>query len=197
MKKLYLSIIAIVTYTAAMALEPIKLNQPDLERGKSLMSSLSERQSIREYSNEELNLQDLSDLLWAANGINRPDGKRTAPSSMNKQDILLYVAKVEGTYYYNHKTHTLEPVSEGDHRQKIRGNMPALNIILVSESGEKETAGMNAGYVSENIYLACSALGMATVACRGSMDEAAFAKACKLTGKKKAILQHPVGYPKK
>ncbi|MDR2083767.1 MAG: SagB/ThcOx family dehydrogenase [Bacteroidales bacterium] len=202
MKKVFLFLmvigvpIALIAKGPSTGLEPIKLNQPNLERGKSLMHSLSERHSERNYSDKQLSLQDLSDLLWAANGINRPDGHRTAPSSMNKQDILLYVALPEGTYFYNHKTHILEPVSEGDHRQKIRGNMPALNIILVAAQGERETALMNVGYVAQNIYLVCTALDMATVSCRGSMDSDAFAKACKLKNKQSILLQHPVGYPK-
>jgi len=195
MKKLLLSVFGALTCFTAIALEPIKLSQSDLERGASLMRSLSERQSVRNFSDRPLSMQDLSDLIWAANGASS-HGKRTAPSSMNNQDILIYAVLPEGVYFYNHKTHTLEPVSDGDHRQKIRGHMPAVNIILVAENGERDTAKMNVGYVSQNIYLACAALDMATVACRGSMDEDAFAKACKLTGKKKVLLQHPVGYPK-
>ena len=71
------------------------------------MKALSDRHSDREYADKELSLQDLSDLLWAANGINRPDGKRTAPSALNKQDIDIYVIMKEGAYLYDTKTNSL------------------------------------------------------------------------------------------
>lgn len=182
--------------TGACALEPIKLNAPDLERGETLMKSLDERQSIREYSDEEISLQDLSDLLWAANGINRPDGRRTAPSAMNRQPVHIYVADSHGVYVYDHKEHALTPVSEGDYRQRVRGNMPAMNLVLVVEDGSDKFAGVNVGYVSQNICLACTALGMATVPC-GGMDEKAFSEACRLSRKQQPIIHHPVGYPVK
>ena len=73
------------------AQKQIKLNAPNKSRGTAVMKALSERHSVREFSTKELSLQDLSDLLWAANGINRSDGKRTAPSAMNKQDVDIYV----------------------------------------------------------------------------------------------------------
>ena len=195
MKRLIMVFLTVCVATGAYALEPIKLNSPDKSRGKTLMLSLDERMSVREFAAEEIKLQDLSDLLWAANGVNREDGRRTAPSAMNRQDIKLYVVTAMGSYYYNHKTHTLEPVATGDFRQAVRGNMPALNVLVVADNGDERFAGVNAGYVSQNIYLACTALGMGTVAC-GGMDEAAFRKACKLGSKQKVIVHHPVGYPK-
>lgn len=194
MKKTLIAMLLSCISAGAFALESIKLNDPDLSRGKSLMQSLSDRQSIREYTVRELSLQDLSDLLWAANGINRPDGRRTAPSAMNRQDIKLYVVTAAGSYYYNHKTHTLEPIKEGDFRQRIRGNMPSLNMLVVADDGEARFSEVNAGYVSQNIFLACSALGMATVSAAG-MDSAAYAKACNLNSKQRIIVHHPVGYP--
>lgn len=181
---------------AVWALEPVKLNKPNLERGKSLMKTLSERHSVRDYADKALSLQDLSDLLWAANGINRDDGRRTAPSAMNKQPIRLYVVDSRGTWYYNHKTHTLEPIKEGDFRQKMRGSTPALNLLVVSESPGTSYSGVDAGYVSQNICLVCTALDLATVPA-GTMDHDAFAKACNLDTKHKIFIQHPVGYPKK
>lgn len=74
------------------------------------MKALSDRHSDREYAAKELSLQDLSDLLWAANGINRPDGKRTAPSALNKQDIDIYVIMKEGAYLYDAKANSLQPM---------------------------------------------------------------------------------------
>ena len=86
-----LTVLLFITAMHAQDLKKIQLNNPDKNRGSSVMKALSDRRSDREYANKELSLQDLSDLLWAANGINRPDGKRTAPSALNKQDIDIYV----------------------------------------------------------------------------------------------------------
>ena len=85
---IFASLLLVVTMYA-QDLKAIKLSSPDKNRGSSIMKALSDRHSDREYAAKELSLQDLSDLLWAANGINRPDGKRTAPSALNKQDRAL------------------------------------------------------------------------------------------------------------
>lgn len=196
MKRLSMALIAaVVALGSVYALEPVKLNKPDMNRGKSLMKSLSERKSVREYSGKELSVQDLSDLLWAANGINRTDGKTTNPTAMNRQDIKVYVVLPKGTYLYNNKENRLDPISEGDHRQKMRGNTPALNLLVVADDGSAGFAEVNAGYVSQNIYLFCASADLGTVAAAG-MDREAYTKACKLGAKQKIIVQHPVGYLK-
>jgi hypothetical protein len=100
---IFATLLLVVTMHA-QDLKVIKLNSPDKNRGCSVMKALSDRHSDREYADKELSLQDLSDLLWAANGINRPDGKRTAPSALNKQDIDIYVIMKEGAYLYDTKT---------------------------------------------------------------------------------------------
>lgn len=100
-------------------LKPIKLNPPDLKRGLPLMQTLSVRASATDWSDADLSLQDLSDLLWAANGINRPDnGKRTAASAINAQDVDIYVFMRDGAYLYDFKAHALVPVVAGDYRLK-------------------------------------------------------------------------------
>jgi len=106
----------------AQAPEPatIQLNEPDKKRGLPLMEALSVRASVREWSERELALQDLSDLLWAANGINRLDSrKRTAPSAMNAQDVDIYVFRKDGIYLYDASGHALVPVVAGDQRSQI------------------------------------------------------------------------------
>lgn len=95
----------LITTMQAQDLKVIKLNAPDKSRGSSVMKALSDRHSDREYDSTDLSKQDLSDLLWAANGINRTDGKRTAPSALNKQDVDIYVIMKEGAYLYDIKTH--------------------------------------------------------------------------------------------
>lgn len=100
-------------------LKTIKLNEPNKTRGLPVMEAFALRASVREWSNMNLSLQDLSDLLWAANGVNRPDGRRTAPSAMNAQDVDIYVFMKDGAYLYDAAAHALKPIVAGDHRSEI------------------------------------------------------------------------------
>ena len=114
-----------------LELASIKLNQPDKRRGLPVMEALSLRASVREWSDKDVTLQDLSDLLWAANGINRPDSKkRTAASAMNSQDVDIYVFTTQGIYRYDALQHALIAVLAGDHRSDMvmarRGGPGAL-----------------------------------------------------------------------
>lgn len=105
MRKVQLLLVCLVLSVAASAADKVvKLPKPNLNRAGTVMKALSERQSTREYASKALSLADLSDLLWAANGINRPEsGKRTAPSALNKQDVDVYVILPEGSYVYDAK----------------------------------------------------------------------------------------------
>ena len=170
-------------------LQGIILNKPNLKRGIPIMQALEKRQSTRQFSSKELSLQDISDLLWAANGINRPEsGKRNEPSDMNHQDIKVYVCTAKGSYLYNHQKHTLVPISSGDSRPAAA----PVCLILVSDTN-KEWGAIDAGIVSQNISLFCSGTGLATYP-RGSMDKDTLYKALKLTGQQAIMLCHPVGY---
>ena len=172
------------------AIETIRLNAPDKQRGESVMQALAKRQSTRTFSDKQLSLQDLSDLLWAANGINRPEsGKRTAPSAMNKQDVKIYVCTEKGNYYYDAKSHTLLPISEGD----VRPLKAPVCLILVTDTDDT-WAALDAGIVSQNISIFCAGTGMATVP-RGSMDKEQLRQALKLKDAQCLMLNHPVGYP--
>ena len=126
---IFASLLLVVTMYA-QDLKAIKLSSPDKNRGSSVMKALSDRHSDREYAAKELSLQDLSDLLWAANGINRPDGKRTAPSALNKQDIDIYVIMKEGAYLYDAKANNLQPIAKGDHRAAVAGSQ-VLSLIHI------------------------------------------------------------------
>ncbi len=126
MAKLFLVVAFLLsTFTSvhAQELQKIKLSSPDMDRGASIMKALSLRQTARDtskWSDKELSLKDLSDLLWAANGINRPDSqKRTAASAMNAQDVDIYVFTKAGVYLYDAAEHALNPVAAGDHRSDI------------------------------------------------------------------------------
>jgi SagB-type dehydrogenase family enzyme len=171
------------------------------------MKALNDRQSIREYAAENLKPQDLSDILWAANGINRPDGKRTAPSCRNFQDVEVYVVLPEGAYLYDAKEHALNPLTAGDFRDAVASGQDwaktaPISIVLVADmtkygnmnEGSKLMAAIDVGIVSQNICVACAGLGLATVP-RGTMDQATLKTALKLTDQHLLLLNNPVGYP--
>lgn len=191
-------------------LKEIKLLKPRLEAGKPLMQALNERRTSREFSSEELPLQVLSDLLWAADGINRPDsGKRTAPSAVNWQNIDIYAAMAQGLYLYDPKEHALKPVLAEDIRsitgkQDFVKDVP-LNLIFVadfskitrgSDEDKNFYSAAHTGFISQNVYLYCASEGLATVV-RGLVDREAMAKAMKLRPDQKVMLAQSVGYPKK
>ena len=193
MKKLLLFALLAVSITVTAQdseLKTIKLNAPDLQRGETVMQAFSKRKSTRVFSEKELSLQDLSDLLWAANGINRPElGRRTAPSAMNMQDIQIYVCTKEGSYLYDAKASELQPVSTGD----VRPLKAPVCLILVSDTTE-EWGAIDGGIVSQNISIFCAGTGLATVA-RGTMNIDELKSALKLADSQQLILNHPVGYP--
>ena len=168
----------------AQDLKPIKLNQPNVKRGLPVMTALQKRQSTREYADKKLELQDLSDLLWAAAGINRPEsGKRTSPTAMNKQEIDVYVCLQEGAYLYHPKANSLEPVTKEDLRPAVGGGQGFVATAL------------DAGIVSQNISLFCSGTGLVTVP-RASMDQAKLKSGLKLKDTQRPLINHPVGYAK-
>ncbi|MBP3518147.1 MAG: SagB/ThcOx family dehydrogenase [Parabacteroides sp.] len=211
MRKLSFIFIALLLITTMQAqdLKTIKLNAPDKSRGSSVMKALSDRHSDREYAAKELSLQDLSDLLWAANGINRPDGKRTAPSALNKQDIDIYVILKAGAYRYDAQANSLQPVAKGDHRAAVAGGQEfvksaPVSLVLVSDLSRfgnmadhtKLMAAVDAGIVCQNINVFCASVGLATVP-RATMDQAALKRILKLTDNQLPIMNNPVGYPQK
>lgn len=187
----------------AQELKPIALEKPQTEGGKPLMQVLKERKSGREFSPEKLSPQMLSNLLWAAWGINRPDGRRTAPSASNRQEIDVYAVTAEGIYLYNAKAHQLEPAVAGDFRAAT-GTQPyvgqaALNLVFVVDQAKTKNTDMayaDTGFISQNVYLFCASEGLATVV-RGSVDRAALAKTMKLRPDQIITLAQTVGYPKK
>lgn len=206
-----IAITAIFMYCAAGCaeeLKPIQLPPPQMESGKPLMQALKDRKSMRSFSQKELPDQVLSDLLWAANGINRPDsGKRTAPTAKNLQEIDVYVIKAEGAYLYDARANTLVPVVSGDIRktsgtQDFVARAP-VNLVFVADlskmAGMPEQDAMfyaatDTGFVSQNVYLYCSSAGLATVV-RAWVDKAELSKAMKLKPEQGIILAQTVGYP--
>jgi SagB-type dehydrogenase family enzyme len=195
--------------SAAQALKPLPLPPPQTEGGRPLMQVLNDRKSTREFGSGALSPQTLSNLLWAAFGINRPDGRRTAPSAMNWQEVSIYVATPEGVYLYDAKANLLEPVLAGDFRAATGTQSfvkdAAVNLVYVSDlskTGEATSSeaemytAADVGFIAQNVYLYCASEGLATVV-RGSVDKPALAKTLNLQSKQKIILAQSVGYPKK
>lgn len=210
MKKLsfLLCVLCLGTTLSAQQLTEIRLNKPDLTRGSHIMKALNDRHSVREFSSKPLSLQDKSDLLWAANGVNRADGKRTAPSAMDRRDIDVYLFDDRGVYLYDADKQLLKPVAEGDHRGAVAGRQASVKeapvlLLFVSDlsrfGGNSEqarlTGALDAGIVSQNVALFCAGVGLATVP-RGTMDVEALKKLLKLTDQQLPLLNNPVGYPK-
>jgi SagB-type dehydrogenase family enzyme len=191
-------------------LAPIQLLPPQTDGGRPLMQVLKDRKSSREFSAEKLTSQVLSNMLWAAWGINRQDSaRRTAPSAMNRQEIDVYVSTADGLYLYEAKGHTLQPVLAEDIRaatglQPFVKDAP-VNLIYVADFTRmgKTTdddkvfySATNTGFISQNVYLFCASEGLATVV-RNLIDKPALAKRMKLRPEQKVILSQSVGYPKK
>jgi SagB-type dehydrogenase family enzyme len=184
-----------------------KLPEPQLERGKPLMQALKNRQSVRTFSDREIPLQELANLLWAANGVNRKDvNRRTVPTSQNKQEIDIYLSNREGLYLYDAQQHALVAIHNRDIRA-VTGTQPyvataPVNIVIVANLSKMgsdrqvniQTAHIDAGFVSQNIYLYCASENMATVV-RGSVDREKLSPEMGLSPDQYIVVAQTVGYP--
>ena len=195
---------------SAQDLQGISLNAPSKQCGTDVMTAFANRQSCRSYADKELSLQQLSDLLWAANGVNRPEkGMRTAPSALNYQDVDIYVCTAKGAYLYDAKANQLVPVTGEDLREDVaKGQdfaaVAPVSLVLVSDLSKMRggdtpqnrlTGAMDAGIVSQNISIFCSAARLATVP-RASMDINQLKKVLKLKESQVPMMNHPIGYLK-
>ncbi len=210
MRKVHLTLMCLLVAATCAAQKVIQLPKPNMNRAGTVMKALADRCSTREYQDKALTNADLSDLLWAANGINRPEsGKRTAPSAMNKQDVDIYVVLPKGSYLYDAKAHALNLLHEGDYRNAVAGgqdfvNKAPVSLVLVSDLARmgdpknertKLMCAADAGIVSQNISIFCAMAKLGTVA-RATMDAAKLKTALNLTDNQLPILNHPVGYLK-
>ncbi len=217
MKKIIIGLV-ISLFTVALwgprassaAPKEIKLAKPAMTGGTPLMTALARRQSNRSFAAKKIPDQVLSNLLWAAGGINRPgSGKRTAPTAMDRQEIAIYVALEEGLFLYVPKKHALELVVAKDLRpltgkQGFVDKAP-LNLVYVADlsktagSNREDKllyAGADAGFMGQNVYLFCASEGLWTVI-RGWIDRDDLGKALKLKSDQMIILAQTVGYPGK
>jgi SagB-type dehydrogenase family enzyme len=207
----FLVFVLLVINLKAQELKSIALNPPDINSGLTVMQAFSKRSSASAFTSEKLKLQDLSDLLWAANGINRQDSKkRTAPSAMNAQDIDIYVFLEEGVYIYNAAGNSIDPVVAGDQRLLAAGRQSefakaSVILVMVSDisrfqNGDDKMklsmAAMDAGMVSQNIAVFCAGTGLITRP-RATMDQPKLKEVLKLKDTQYPLLNNPVSYPVK
>ncbi|HOH83840.1 MAG TPA: SagB/ThcOx family dehydrogenase, partial [Bacteroidales bacterium] len=180
MKKIFLIALALVggLLCQAQGKKEIILPVANTEGGKPFMETLKDRHTTRSFSEEKLSDQQLSNLLWAAFGINRPEsGKRTAPSAMNNQETDIYVCLSSGVFLYDAKKHSLILVVEEDYRknmgrQDFVASAPVILLFVAdySKMGEKVSAekkdfysAVDVGYISQNVYLYCASENLGTV----------------------------------
>jgi nitroreductase len=205
-----ISIIVMISSVYAEETKPIQLPQPDTTGGVPLMQALKHRQSTREFAPDTLTTKMLSNLLWAACGINRPEsGKRTSPTAMNKQEIDVYIATAHGLYLYEPKTHSLQLSLPGDLRaatgvQDYVKDAP-INFVYVadyakvdypSENDKLKYASADAAFIAQNVYLFAASESLATVV-RGAIDIEKLTVAMKLRPDQHIILAQTIGFPKK
>ena len=190
----------------------IQLMEPMMENPGTLMEALQGRSSCRSFLPDTLSTREMSDLLWAAFGINRPEtGGRTAPSALNHQEMDIYVATAEGTYLYDPAANTLRMTGSTDIRA-LTGMQPfvaeaPVNLVLVAdfsrmgfrgrEVGDDERlffAACDAGFICQNVYLYCAVNGLAAVV-RAGMDKAALREALGLRPEQHLILAQTIGRP--
>jgi SagB-type dehydrogenase family enzyme len=196
------------TSTEGTAQPRIELPPPRLEVDFGLMKALQERCSRREFRADPLPAAVLSDLLWAAAGVNRKGGGRTVPAAVNAHAVAVYAALPEGVYRYDPKHHVLDLASAVDLRpvtgyQDFVDNAP-LDLIYVADqhvtalmpSSQREPfTWVEVGAVAQNVYLYCAAYGLACVL-RAWLDREAVAQALQLTPHQQVLLSQTVGYPK-
>jgi len=201
MKRLAIIIGVLTLGSLSCFAQDIQLPSPNRTGGKPLMDALNERQSNRDFSDKELSMQTLSDLLWAAYGFNRED-KRTVPSSQNRQEMDLYVFMKTGVYFYDAKNQQLILKVQGNHHAKT-GSQPfvevaPIHVVFVAnldKASNRDAALTDCGFIAQNIYLFCASEGLISVV-RGSVNKEAVHSLLGLNENQEVLLAQTVGYLK-
>ena len=195
------------TFCSAQIIETIILPPAQKTGGMPIMDAFQLRKSQRSYSSKDITRQELSNLLWAAYGINRPEGLRTAPTAKNWFEFDIYVIKQEGWYLYDAGKHALLKMGNEDLRtyagtQDFVKTAP-VNLVFVADydrmiNSDDATrqffSATDVGYISQNVYLYCASAGLATIV-RGQIDKAKAHEVLKLRPNQHVILAQTVGYP--
>ncbi len=184
----------ICSSVSATELKTQKLPSPILTGGKPLMETIASRKTEREFSTKEIDSQTLSDILWSAWGISH-DNKRTIPTSMNKQNLNVYVLKSDGVWLYNAKDNQLEPISNKDMRSLFATQdfVKKAPITLLYTGSDMKNSPLHAGSAYQNVGLYCASKGLSNVV-RGYFDHEQVEKALKLPEPEKAIISQTIGW---
>lgn len=192
--------------TVAAQTKTTALPPPRRDGGRPLLSALNLRHSTRAYSTRALSMQTLSDLLWAAFGINRPSGDRTAPYWRHIMVIDIYLAMADGVWLYEPKTHQLQLHLPDDIRaqtgtQDFVGSAP-LDLVYVAHGERMQDlkaeerrlySSVDTGFIGQNVYLFCASEGLASVF-RGAVDYAKLAELMQLPDQQFVTFAQTVGY---
>jgi nitroreductase len=209
MKGLGFTAAALLVAAGAIAQAPVDLPSPAKTGGMPLMEALAKRATSREFDTRDLPADQLSSLLWAGFGVNRPDGKRTAPSSMNKQEMEIYVLLKTGAYVYDAAKHRLAPVLAEDvralgGRQEFVKDAP-VTLVYVADlakmqdapaAQKNETAAIDTGFIAQNVYLYCASSGLVT-GVRAWVDTETLARRLGLRADQRITAAQSVGWPRK
>ncbi|MFA6924235.1 MAG: SagB/ThcOx family dehydrogenase [Bacteroidales bacterium] len=204
--KIKLILITIMANLQIINAQDIILPKPDTTGGKPLMEAFKKRSSNRSFSSKDLSLQELSNLLWAADGISHANGKRTAPSANAKYYISIYAALKSGVYLYDVTTHSLKQLFKNDIREKTGtqdfNKIAPVNLIYVGEGSKFGKAdetrkmlyyGVDTGSIAENVYLYCASAGLSNVI-KGMFDREMLTKELQLKDDQYITFTHAVGY---
>jgi nitroreductase len=177
----------------------IELPAPQKTGGKPLFDAIAERQSNKEFSDKEVPLQELSTILWSACGFNRDD-KLVIPTSSNYQHLSVYVFLKDAVYLYNAKENKLIKKADGDHRRKVGSQdfvyAAPVNILFVADGSKGAGTGshISVGCASQDIYLACAALKLATVLRTSGIKAEEIRPLLKLAETDELIAAQTIGY---
>lgn len=200
-------LLGVSVFCTAQVIETVILPPANQSGGMPLMEALKNRQSQRSFSGKELTLQQMSDMLWAAYGINRADGFRTVPSARTWNEFDIYIIKADGWYVYDPVKHSMAKMGSEDLRefagtQDFVKSAP-VNLVFVADFDRMANAdddfrkfysAADAGFISQNVYLFCASEGLATIV-RGQIDKPKAKEVLKLRPNQYIILAQTVGYP--
>ena len=212
MKKVLLTALLMMFAVSAYA-ENIRLPEPEKTGGMTLLEALTLRRTEREFGDKDFNIQELSNLLYSAGGVNRPEGLLVYPVGMGVQDTKIFVIMREGVYEYNPQAHSLEQIEYGDHRADCNphndfAGKASVNLVYVHDLDAwqkfmtaerpipKEAAirmGMfHSGAIMQNVYLFAASQNWNCVV-QGSFDNAKLRELLKLNDSQTITLLHSIG----
>jgi len=202
-------LLGLVSVCFAQNNDTIKLPLPVKQGGKPIMEALNDRHSSRNFIVKDLSDQQLSNLLWAAYGINRAgEGKRTIPTANNKQEMDVFIATSQGVFRYDAEKNCLIGILKDDIRSKTGGQdyvkNAAVNLIYVinrNKSGSQDETGklvcgsIAAGAMAQDVYLYCASENLGCVV-RGYFDKDTLSQMLKLTSDQLIIITQSAGFIK-